>query len=156
MCIVQAGNPGGVTTFRSATTPAIVADTALPGSAITALKCHLQTCALSFTASDPNGVALNVQPSAAYTVTAKCTIKRKGRRRARKVVCHKTKTLKMSLKTLGPGSFGATVSRLPYGEKITFTVVASNTVGLEQAPPASAHTTLHKPKPKKKAKKKKH
>jgi Trypsin len=154
VCVVQASNPGGVSTARSGTTPAIAADTTPPGSAITALKCHLQACTLSFAASDPNGVALSVQSSAAYTVTAKCTLKKKGRKPARKVVCHKTKTLPMSLKTLSPGSFQAAISRLPYGNRITFTVMAANAAGLK-AKAASTHTTLHKPKPKRKAKKRK-
>ncbi len=154
VCIVQASNPGGVTTFRSGTTPAIVADTGLPAAAITAPKCHLQACTLSFTASDPNGVALSLQPSAAYSILAKCPKKKKkgrGRKPAKPPVCHKTKTVPMSLKTLSAGSFQGAVSRLPYGEKITFTVVAGNAAGLKSATLVT-HTTLHKPKAKKKKK----
>ncbi|HEY2202646.1 MAG TPA: hypothetical protein VGH56_12225, partial [Solirubrobacteraceae bacterium] len=54
---------------------------------------------------------------------------------------------------LSPGSFQATVSRLPYGETITFIADVANAASL-QAPPASRDATLHKPKPKKKAKRK--
>jgi len=157
VCVVQASNPGGVSTSRSATTLAVAADTAAPSAKITALKCRLQTCTLSFTASDPNGVALSEQASAAYSVTTKCPVKKEKKKRGKKVkqsVCHKTLTVPMSPATLSPGSFRATVSRLPYGETITFIVDASNAAGL-QAQPASAVTTLHKPKPKPKRKSKK-
>jgi secreted trypsin-like serine protease len=163
VCIVQASNPGGVTTVRSATTPSLVADTTPPVSAITGLKCKLQVCTLSFTASDPNGVALTVSPSVAYSVVAKCPKKKKkkkGKKPAKPPVCHKTATLNMSPLTISAGSFQAAVSRLPYGETITFDLAVSNAAGLKAAA-ASTHTTLHKPKPKpkkpkKKKKKKKH
>ncbi len=154
VCIVQAGNPGGVTTFRSATTPAIVADTGLPVAAITALKCHLQACMLSFTASDPNDVALSLQPSVAYSVIAECQKKKKkrGKKPAKPPVCHKTKAVPMSLDTISASSFQGVVSRLPYSEKITVTVLATNAAGLKSATLA-IYTTLHKPKLKKKHKK---
>jgi hypothetical protein len=146
VCIVQAGNSGGVTTFRSGTTPAIAGDTTPPASAIAALKCHLRACTVSFIASDPNGVALSLQPTAAYSVLAKCP-KKKGKKASKKV-CHKTKTVKTSLKTVAAGSFQAGVSRLPYGEKITFAVAVANAAGLKVK--VATHTTLHKPKHKKK------
>jgi len=151
VCIVQATSPGGTSTARSGTTLAIAADSTPPAAKITTLKCHLQACTLSFTASDPNGVALSEQVSAAYSVAAKCPVKKRRKKRGKKVkqpVCHKTLTVPMSAATLSPGSFQATVSRLPYGEAVTFIVDASNAAGL-QAPPASAVTTPHKPKPKK-------
>jgi secreted trypsin-like serine protease len=53
VCVVQASNPGGTSTGRSGTTPTIVADTTPPNAAIRALKCHLQSCVLSFAAWDP-------------------------------------------------------------------------------------------------------
>jgi hypothetical protein len=158
VCIVEASNPGGVTTFRSATTAAIAADTAAPTSAITADKCVKQACTLSLTASDPNGVALTVTPSASYTVVAKCPkAKKKKKKKGKKVkqpVCHTTKTAPMALTAGAAGAFQAAVSRLPYGETITFIVDVSNAAGL-QATPLSTHTTLHKPKPKPKKKPKK-
>jgi secreted trypsin-like serine protease len=147
VCVVQATNPGGTSTGRSGTTPAIVLDTTPPNAAIRALKCHLRSCTLSYAAWDPNGVAVSAQPTVAYSVTAKCP-RSKGRHAPKKRVCHKTKTLRMSAKALAPGSFRATASRLPYGEKLTFTVAAVNAAGLK-ARTATAHTTLHKPKPKK-------
>ncbi len=152
VCIVQASNPGGVSTLRSGTTPPIAADTAPPVASITALRCRLQACTLSFTASDPNGVALSAQSSAAYSVLTRCP-KKKRKKHAKQPVCHKTLTVPMSLATLSPGSFQATVSRLPYGETITFITDVANAASL-QAPPASRDATLHKPKPKKKAKRK--
>ena len=83
ICIVQASNSGGVSTLHSAATAAIAADTAAPTSAITADKCVKQSCSLSITASDPNGVALTVAPSASYSVVAKCP-KKKKKKKAKK------------------------------------------------------------------------
>ena len=151
VCIVQATSPGGTSTARSATSAPVAADGAPPAAAVTALKCHLQACTLSFNASDPNAVALSLQPSAAYSVLAKCPRKKK-KHGGKKPVCHKTKTVKMSLKALSATAYQSAVSRLPYSEKITFTVQAANAAGLKAAP-ATTHTTLHKPKPKKKHKK---
>jgi Trypsin len=147
VCIVQASNPGGVTTFRSGTAPAIIADTAVPVAAITALKCHLQACTLSFTASDPNGVALSVQPAVAYSIVTRCPRKKRkrGRKPAKRPVCHKTKTVPMSPQALSPSAFQAVASRLPYGERISFTVLAGDADGLK-APTAVTHITLLKPK----------
>jgi hypothetical protein len=153
VCIVQASNPGGVSTARTGTTPPIAVDTAPPLASITALRCHLQACTLQIAASDPNAVALSIQPSTAYTVTVKCPVKKK-RKRGKKPVCHKTKTVPMSVVNLAAGAYRASVSRLPYGEHITFAVLAMNAAGVRQAAPAVAVATLHKPKPKKRKSKK--
>jgi hypothetical protein len=155
VCIVQASNPGGVTTARSATTPAIAADTAPPATKLGALTCKLQACTLAFTATDPNGAALSEQASAAYSVVTKCPKKKKKKKSKKPVkqpVCHKTQTVPMALSAGAAGAFQAAVSRLPYSETITFIVDISNAAAL-QATPLSTHTTLHKPKPKKKSKK---
>jgi secreted trypsin-like serine protease len=158
VCIVQASNPGGVTTARSATTPAIAADTAPPATKLGALTCKLQACTLAFTATDPNGVALSEQASAAYAVVTKCPKEKKKKKKSKKKtkpkVCHATKTVPMTITAGAAGAFQAAVSGLPYGETITFIVDISNAAGL-QATPLSTNTTLHKPKPKKKPKKKK-
>jgi hypothetical protein len=147
VCIVQATSPGGTSTARSGTTPPVIADTTPPSAAIRALKCHRRSCTLSFVASDPNGVALGLRATAAYTVLAKCP-KKKGRRASKKV-CHKTKTVTMSPKALAPaGSFRASASRLPYGAKLAFKLEVGNAAGLK-ARTASAHTTLHKPRSRK-------
>jgi hypothetical protein len=154
VCIVQAGNSGGVTTFRSGTTPAIATDTTPPNAALGALKCHLRSCTLSFAASDPNGVALSLQPSVSYAVLAKCPKKRRHHHHhvASTKACHKTRTVKMQAKALAAaGSFQAAASRLPPGEKLTFELEVGNAAGL-RARTASIHTTLHKPKPKKQKK----
>jgi ribosomal protein L40E len=144
VCVVQATNPGGASAGRSETTPAIVADTTPPNAAIRALKCHLESCTLTYAAWDPNGVAVSAQPTVTYSVRAKCP-KRNGKHASKKRVCHKTKTLRLSAKALSPGSFRATVFRLPYGEKITFAVTVANAAGLK-ARTATAHATLHRPK----------
>jgi secreted trypsin-like serine protease len=160
VCIVQASNPGGVSTARSATTAAIAADTAPPATKLGALTCKLQACTLAFTATDPNGVAISEQASAAYSVTAKCPPvkkkkkKKKHEKKTKPPVCHKTLTVPMSLSGGTGGSFQASVSGLPYGESIAFIADISNAAGL-QATPLSTSTTLHKPKPKPKKKPKK-
>lgn len=146
VCIVQASNSGGTSTARSQTTPAIVADTTPPNAAIGSLKCHLRSCVLSYAAWDPNGVAVSAQPTVSYSVTIGCP-KRKGKHASKKRVCHTTKTSRLSAKTISAGSFRASASRLPYGEKIAFAVAVVNAAGLK-ARTATAHTTLHKPKPK--------
>lgn len=160
VCIVQASNPGGVSTARSATTSAIAADTAPPATKLGALTCKLQACTLAFNATDPNDVALSEQSSAAYSVVTKCPPvkkkkkKKKHEKKTKPPVCHKTLTVPMSLSGGTGGAFQASVSGLPYSEPITFIVDVSNAAGV-QATPLSTSTTLHKPKPKKKPKKKK-
>jgi trypsin len=155
VCIVQASNPGGVSTARSATTAAVAADTVPPTSSITSLACVKQACKLSIAASDPNAVALTLQSSAAYSVIAKCPKKKKpkkGKKPAKQPICHKTKTLPMSLINPSAGAYTASVSGLPYSEKITFSALVTNAAGLKSAAAVKA-TTLHKPKPKKPKKK---
>jgi hypothetical protein len=155
VCIVQASNPGGVSTARSATTAAVAADTAPPASSITGLACVKQACKLSIAASDPNAVALTLQSSATYSVVAKCPKKKKpkkGKKPAKQPVCHKTKAVPMPLINPSAGAYTASVSGLPYSEKITFSASATNAAGLKSAATVKA-TTLHKPKPKKPKKK---
>jgi hypothetical protein len=156
VCVVQASNAGGVSTFRSGTTPPIAADAAPPVASITALRCHLQTCSLSLAASDPNGVALSLQPTAAYSVLTKCPKpKKKPKKGRKKPVCHRRLTLELPVKALTPPVFEASASRLPYGKPISFSVLAMNVAGVRQtASPTIRAITLHKPKPKPKKKKK--
>jgi Trypsin len=148
VCIVQASNAGGVTTFRTGTTPPIAADTVRPGASISALKCHLQACTLSFIAFDPNALALSVRPAALYTVTVRCPKRKRTRKGKKPPVCHATKTLSMTLKAVASGSFKATVSRLPYNRKITFTVAVANAAGLRPLKTPDRATTLRPPKKK--------
>ena len=102
VCIVQAGNAGGVARFRSATSAAIAADTTPPSTAIKTLE-------VQATGLRPGVHRLGHQrrgaergADGAYSVVAKCP-KKKGRKASKKAVCHKTKTLKMSVKTLSAG-----------------------------------------------------
>jgi len=148
VCIVQASNAGGVTTFRTGTTPAIAADTVHPGASISALKCHLTACTLSFIAYDPNAVALSVRPAALYSVTVRCPRRKRTKKGKKPPVCHATRTLGMTLKAVAPGAFRATVSRLPYDRKITFTVAVANAAGLLPLKTPVRATTLRPPKKK--------
>lgn len=151
VCVVRAFNSGGVATNRSATTPAIGADTGHPTASIAALKCHLRTCTLSIAAADPHGSALKVTVTAGHQVIAKCDVK-KGRRpmRARHPVCHRTDTAHMSVGAVSAGVFKATESKLPYDKRLTFTVLVTNAAGLRPAKSLTRSTTLHPPKPMKK------
>jgi hypothetical protein len=155
VCIVQATNPGGVSTLRSATTPAIAADTAAPVAAITALKCHLQTCTLSISTSDPNDVALSVTASGVYQVTTKCPAKKGKKKKGKQPVCHKTHLANMPVSAVA-GIYQATVTKLPYNERVTFTALATNAAGLRPAISPVRSTTLHPPPKPKKKKPKKH
>jgi hypothetical protein len=148
VCIVQASNPGGVSTVRTGTTPPIALDTVSPLAVITALKCHRQACTLSIAASDPHAVALMLRSSAAYAVTTRCPRRRTGRKPTRRAVCHKTLGVRLPIKALSATTFQASASRLPYGRRIKFSALASNAAGLRQAVPAVRCKTLRKPKPK--------
>jgi secreted trypsin-like serine protease len=157
VCIVQASNPGGVSTDRSATSPAIAVDTGPPVASITGLTCRLQACTLSLSASDPNGVTLAVTASVAYQVTVKCPEKKVKRKRkqGKTPVCHRTATLGLPVSPVSSGAFSAVASRLPYGEQLTFTVAVVNAAGLRPGSTPVGRIVLHKPKPKKHAKPKK-
>lgn len=151
VCIVQAYNPGGVATNRSATTPAIVADMGHPSASITALKCRLRTCTLSIVTDDPNDSALKVTVTAGHQVIARCQVKRgRGPTRARRPVCHKTDTAHMSVAALSTDLFNATESKLPYDKRLTFTVLVTDAAGLQPAKPPTRSVTLHPPKSRKK------
>jgi Trypsin len=151
VCIVQASNPGGVSTLRSGTTPPIAADAAPPVSSIVGRKCRLQTCTLQIAASDPNAVALTLEAAASYQALAKCPVKKHKRRnrRAKRPVCHRTATVKMSIAAVSAGVYQASATGLPY-ERVQFVVAVSNAAGLRQLNQELTAVTLHKPKPKKK------
>ncbi|HEY5260955.1 MAG TPA: serine protease [Solirubrobacteraceae bacterium] len=157
ICVVQAGNAGGGGTLHSAATAAIAADTGAPTASITALKCHLQACTVSISASDPNAVPLTLTSSVAYEVTAKCPVKKgKKKKKGKQPVCHKTLTVNVPVSVVSPDLYSAAASKLPYGEKITFAALATDTAGLHPVTAPVTSTTLHKPaKPKKKKKKSK-
>jgi hypothetical protein len=147
---VQASNAGGVSTDRSATTPAIAADAAPPVASIKGLKCRLQACILSLSAGDPNGVALAVTASDSYQVTAKCPVK-KGRRKrkGKRPVCHRNAATSLPVSPVSPGVFNAVASRLPYGERIAFDVTVVDAAGLRPVSMPVGSIVLHKPKLKK-------
>lgn len=148
VCIVRAYNAGGVATNRSATTPAIVADTDHPTASITALKCRLRTCTLSIAAADPHDVALNVTATAGHQVPVKCRVKKDHRqRRGKQPICHKTDVVRMSVGAVSPGVFKATASKLPYKRRLTFTVLVTDAAGLRATRSPTRSTALHLPKP---------
>lgn len=144
VCIVEATNAGGVSTARSTTTPPVVADSSPPTSSITGPpKCHLRTCTLQISASDPNGASIRLRASARY---ASCSLESKKARRATaaKLACARTKSTPMTLSKGSPGSYQATISRLPYGENIAFSVSATDAAGLKQASPVLSSVRLLK------------
>lgn len=103
VCIVDASNPGGVSTARSQTTAPITADTSPPTSAITAPPtCHLRTCTLTISASDPNGVAVKVEASASYPSCS--AAKKKPAAQARKQTCDRSKTVRIALSRPRPAA----------------------------------------------------
>jgi hypothetical protein len=146
VCIVQATSPGGTATARSATTPALAADTAPPTASIAALSCQAQACTLSLTASDPNGAALSVTATAAYDVTAKCHAKKGRRKRGKQPTCHKTHTVNLPVGSAAAGAYSAAAGGLPFGEPIAFAATVTNAAGLHPSTPLTRSITLHKPK----------
>ncbi len=149
VCIVQAINPGGVSTLRSATSAPIAADSAAPVASIAGLACHKQACTLSVAASDPNSAALGVEPWVSYEVTTKChgkmkKKKKRGTRSAKQTLCHRTAAVIMAVRNVSAGLYQASATGLPYHESITFSAVATNAAGL-RARPLIRSTTLKPP-----------
>jgi hypothetical protein len=154
VCVVQAGNPGGVSTYRSATTPPVAADSAAPVASIAGLTCHVQTCTMSVAATDPNAASLGVEPWVTYEVTAPCRAKKKrgrGKKAVRRSLCRTTTVAVLPVSTVSPGIYRASASRLPYRENIIFSAVATNAAGLK-AKPLIRSTKLHPPPAKRKGK----
>jgi len=155
VCIVQASNAGGITTFRSATSPPISADTAHPASSLSGPKCHLQACTLSIAATDPNSVPLGIVSRASYVIAARCPVKkgrRKGSRTAKGSHCKRTVNVPMPLSNTSSGHYRATVKRLPYGKRITFTTLVTNAAGLRPLKLLTRSATLRPPSKKSRAK----
>jgi Trypsin len=154
VCIVQASNPGGVSTYRSATSPPISADAAHPASSLSGPSCRLQACTLSIAASDPNSVPLGVVSRASYVVSAKCPVRKgkKGRRAARGSHCKKTVNIPLTLSNTSAGHYRATAARLPYGKRITFTTLVTNEAGLRPLRPLTRSATLRPPSKRSRAK----
>ena len=158
VCIVQASNAGGVTTYRSATSPAISPDTVRPSSSLGAPRCHLRACTLSIAASDPNAVALGIQARASYVVAARCPARKaksRGRRSAGRA-CKRTVNVAMSLSSTSAGHYRAAARALPYGKRITFTTLVTNAAGLRPRKPLVRAVTLHPPAKRSRAKAKRH
>jgi hypothetical protein len=128
VCIVQASNPGGVTTLRSATTPPIATDASPPVASITSVRCHVHACTVSIAASDPNSVALGVQPWVSYTATAKCHPKKraKGKRSPKPRTCKRTVTVHLPVSNPSAGTYQAQATGLPYSQGLTFLAVVTN------------------------------
>jgi secreted trypsin-like serine protease len=160
VCIVQASNAGGVSTYRSATSAPVAADTARPAGSLSGPRCHLQACSVSIAASDPYSVPLGVSSRASYTLAASCPAKkgkkRRGGRAARRSTCKRTVTLTMPLSSISAGHYRATATRLPYNRPITFTTLVTNAAGLRSAKPLVRSATLRPPSAGSKAKSKHH
>ena len=150
VCIVEGSNAGGVTTVRSAPTAAVAADRTPPSSSITSLSCHLQKCAISIVAADPNAVALDVESWVSYQRSAPCPARKRSRhghsQPARRSVCVWTDSVILALKSTAAGVFHASMSGLPYHKSLTFTAVATNAAGLHPPHAAVRSTMLHPPR----------
>jgi len=136
VCIVQASNPGGVSTGRTGTTPPIGVDSAAPVASIARLRCRMRTCTLSVAATDPNAAALGVEPWVSYEVSRRCAANARSSRHrsARQPVCHRTASVIMPVSSVSAGLYQATATGLPYDEAVVFTVVAANAAGLRATP----------------------
>ena len=156
VCIVQASNPGGVTTVRSATTPPIATDVLPPVASITSVRCHVRACTVSIAASDPNSVALGVQPWVSYIATAKCHPKKraKGKRSPKPRTCKRTVTVHLPVSNPSAGTYQAQATGLPYSQGLTFLAVVTNAAGLHPARLLVRSVTLRPPATKKRLKSK--
>lgn len=153
VCIVQASNPGGVATARSATSAPIAADSAAPLASIAGLICHRQTCTLSVAATDPNSAPLGVEPWVTYEVTAPCHVKKKQRGKSKKAIkqplCHRTAAVIMPVSNVSAGLYQANAMGLPYHQSIKFSAVATNAAGLRARPVFRSKTLIPPPAKKK-------
>ena len=149
VCIVQASNAGGVTTFRSATSPPIAADTARPASSLSGPKCHLQACILSIAASDPNSVPLGVSLAGQLCGEREVLPSKKGHRKGRHgspALCKRTVDVPLDLTdtSRGPlprerrhGCHTTSASRSPRW--------SPTRPGCARAKPLTRSATLHPP-----------
>jgi len=115
-CVVQAANAGGTSTARTGTAPPLAADRIPPSSRITSLSCtRRRTCRLRVQAGDSNSLGqLLVTGTATY---------RRG---------HKTSRRKLKIRSTSPGHYAITITKLPRGRTITFSVRAYDAVGNRQ------------------------
>ena len=126
------------------------ADTVRPGASISALKCHLQACTLSFVAFDPNAVALSVRPAALLHGDGQVPEEERGPRRDRKPpVCHATKDAEHVAQMRRSGRLPRRPCRgCPTTRRSRFTVAVANAAGLRPPKTPDRATTLHPPKKK--------
>jgi hypothetical protein len=144
-CLVEASNAGGVGTARSKTTPAVAADTSPPTSRFIAPPaCHANTCKLEISASDPNGAAITLNAAASYHVRCSLSAGLKPARGGGRKACNGTTTVPMTVSSPGGAGYQATVSSLPYGVRIDFSVLATNAAGLKDT---RSFTSITLPKP---------
>jgi hypothetical protein len=97
---------------------------------------------------------LGIVSRASYVVTAKCPVRKgkKGHRAARGSLCRRTVEVSMALSNTSPGHYRATVKRLPYGKRITFTTLVTDAAGLRPLKPLTRSTTLRPPSKRSRAK----
>ncbi len=147
VCIVQASNPGGVSTFRTGTSPPIAPDTSPPVASISAVRCHLHACTISIAASDPYSVALGVKPWVSYRAASRCAAKRraKGGKAVRPRICSRTATVGLPVVSASGGTYKATATGLPYDRSLTFIAVVTNAAGLHPRRLLVRPLTLHAP-----------
>ncbi len=152
VCIVQASNPGGVSTTRSGTVPALGSDTTQPQSTISGLSCRGQSCTLAISAHDPYSVALTVQGTAIYKVTTKCPVKRGQKpKKGKQPVCQKAVNAIVSATPVatsaGVTTYRATLNGLPYSQLVVLRAVVTNAAGLRPTSAPVRAVTLRPAKP---------
>jgi hypothetical protein len=107
VCVVSAANAGGTATARSATSPPIQLDRVKPRSAVTYVRCKRRKCKMILRAGDSNSWgALRVRVTTRY----------RGHTRA------------LTVRQIGPITYRATRSRLPY-RRLRFVVRVTDAAG---------------------------
>jgi hypothetical protein len=115
MCVVQVGNPGGVSTARSGVAPAVQPDAVAPRAVLRKVRCRKRRCKVRLQAMDPNSQgALSVRVRATKPVRGRCG-KGKGRKR-RGARCTKRRTKPFAVRHVEGVRWVASARRVPRGK----------------------------------------
>ena len=121
VCVVAAANAGGTATTRSGTSPPIQRDRVRPRFAVTYKRCARRRCKIVLRAADPNSW---------------------GALRIRVTTRYRRHTRGLTVRQIGPITYRATRSRLPY-QRLRFTVRVSDAAG-NRARTRSVRVAMHR------------
>ena len=158
VCIVQASNPGGVTTVRSGHEPSHRGGHSPPRL----LDGRPEVPPAGLQPVDRGqrpqlrgpGRPVPGQLQGHRQVPRQEENARRAGRTARRSAYTRTVTLPVPVSNVSPGGYRATATGLPYNKRITFTTFVTNAAGLRSLKPPVRSATLHRPSKKSKPKSK--